>query len=225
MTIKRRDPLASLAVLGDPVRRALFDFVTAGRDAVSRDEAAQGLGIARSLAAFHLDRLVAAGLLTAEFRRLSGRTGPGAGRPSKLYRRVEHDLEVSLPPRRYRLAAGWLADAFGQELPGDALREVAREHGRQLGREARRAAGEDALRLALLEAGVARLNQEGYAARLEDAEIRLENCPFDDLARSHQELICGEMNRALFEGFAASLGPSLIAALEPRTGACCMVVR
>lgn len=219
------DELATLAMLSESARRRLFDYVSAQPDAVSRDQAASALKITRSLAAFHLDRLAEAGLLDVEFRRLSGRTGPGAGRPSKLYRPAEREFEVSIPPRRYRMAAGWLADALGRDVPAEALRETAQAHGEELGRTARsRVSGTD--RHELLNAGVKVLSEEGFAARLTpDERIVLENCPFDALAHDHRELICGEMNRALFEGFADGLGAGEFrASLEPRPGACCMVV-
>lgn len=220
-----RDALTSVATLIDPVRRRLFELVSSETAPVSRDRASAAIGISRALAAFHLDRLVEAGLLVTEFRRLTGRSGPGAGRPSKLYRRAASTLEVSIPPRRYGLAASWLADAVGAAGPASVLRERAHRHGTQLGDEARQAAGAAADRDALLAAGVERLSAEGYAALVDDDQIRLANCPFDEIARQHRELICGEMNRALLEGFAAALHPDLVAALEPRPGACCMVVR
>ena len=78
------DPIQVAAVLAEPTRRALYDLVVARRMAIGRDEAATTLAISRELAAFHLDRLVEAGLLETEYRRLTGRTGPGAGRPAKL---------------------------------------------------------------------------------------------------------------------------------------------
>ena len=124
------------------------------------------------------------------------------------------------------MAAGWLADAFGRDMPGEALRESAQAHGEELGRLARsRVAGDD--RHELLSAGVEGLSEEGFAARLmPDGRIVLDNCPFDAIARDHRELVCGEMNRALFEGFADGLGAGEFqASLEPRPGACCMVVR
>jgi predicted ArsR family transcriptional regulator len=220
------DELNSLAMLSESARRRLFDYVSSQRDAVSRDQAASALGMTRSLAAFHLDRLADAGLLDIEFRRLSGRTGPGAGRPSKLYRRSSVEIEASIPPRRYRMAAGWLADAFGQDVPAEALRESARAHGEELGRRAHEQAASDD-REVLVAAGIAVLNQEGFGARqTDDGRIVLDNCPFDAIAREHRELVCGEMNRALFEGFAAGLDAGRFqAVLEPRPGACCMVVR
>jgi len=94
--------IESLAALADPIRRRLYLHVAGEAEPVSRDQAATAVGIGRPLAAHHLDRLVEAGLLTAEYRRTSGRTGPGAGRPAKLYRRaVDREFRASLPQRRY----------------------------------------------------------------------------------------------------------------------------
>src|SRR5690349_18758674 len=107
-----RDDLGRLAPLADPVRRALYEFVVAEGEPVDRDAAATGVGVGRPLAAFHLDRLVAAGLLEAIYRRRSGRSGPGAGRPAKFYRRVPGEgIAVSLPPRHYDAMAEVLASA------------------------------------------------------------------------------------------------------------------
>ncbi len=103
--------LTAVAVLDDPVRRALYRHVVGAADAVGREDAAAAVGVSRSLAAFHLDKLAAAGLLAVEFRRPPGRRGPGAGRPAKLYRRADRQLDVTLPPRRYELAARILAAA------------------------------------------------------------------------------------------------------------------
>src|SRR5215813_12899059 len=116
------DRLAAIALLDDPVRRRLYDYVASGPGPVGRDAAADALGMPRSTAAFHLDRLAEAGLLSVEFRRLTGRSGPGAGRPAKLYSRAERDLEVSFPQRRYDLAADVLAAAI--EAADDGTRPV-----------------------------------------------------------------------------------------------------
>jgi predicted ArsR family transcriptional regulator len=128
------EPLARLAPLADPVRRSLYDFVAAQSDAVDRDAAAAGVGVGRPLAAFHLDRLVRAGLLEAIYRRRSGRTGPGAGRPAKFYRRPTHEeISVSLPPRRYDALADLLAEAVepSADARGRAL-ELARTRGQAI---------------------------------------------------------------------------------------------
>src|SRR2546429_2846136 len=112
-----------------------------GRE-VGRDEAARALRISRALAAFHLDKLVQLGLLEAAYRRLSGRQGPGAGRPAKLYRRSTRQLEITLPQRRYALAGRLLARALAaQRSPASrrALERAARDLARTLGQAARSA--------------------------------------------------------------------------------------
>src|SRR5437879_2860240 len=103
--------IASVAALDDETRAALYAYVSAASGDVSRDDAAKKLGLPRRIAAFHLDKLVDEGLLEVTFKRLSGKTGPGAGRPSKLYRRSALRLEVGLPPRNYELLARLLASA------------------------------------------------------------------------------------------------------------------
>jgi predicted ArsR family transcriptional regulator len=221
------EQLGGLALLGDPVRRAIFrHVVSAGRE-VSRDEAARAAGVSRSVASFHLDRLAEEGLLETGFRRLSGRTGPGAGRPSKLYRRSGRQLEISLPPRRYELAARLLAEAVDHSPASrarDALAESAQARGQRLGAEARARAGARAGRRRLLAELAAVLVAQGYEPELVGAELRLRNCPFHALVGEHTQLVCG-MNLDLIEGVVAGLamtGASPV--LSPRPGLCCVCV-
>jgi predicted ArsR family transcriptional regulator len=134
------DPgLDALCVLSEPLRRALYRYVVAQRDPVSRNQAAEAVGAQRSLVAFHLDKLADAGLLEASFRRLNDRRGPGAGRPAKLYRRAEGDHEVSLPPRAYPEAAEMLAEVVDAAGADAALHAVARRSGLDIGQRARAA--------------------------------------------------------------------------------------
>lgn len=223
------DPIRAIARLDDPVRRSLYETVARSSDAVGRDAAAAAVGTSRALAAFHLDRLVADGLLTAEYRRRSGRTGPGAGRPAKLYRRAAGTIAVSLPVRDYALAATVLADAVersGTEVPPDAVRAAAHDAGRDLGLAAREAAGprpsRRRRRAALLEV----LQTRGYEPReASTGEIILGNCPFDALVPEHRPLVCG-MNVALAEGALDALGDAGVRAeLDPQPGRCCVVFR
>jgi hypothetical protein len=79
--------VAAIGVLAEPVRRELYLFVCSQTEPVTRDQAAKAMGIAHHQAKFHLDRLEAEGLLATDYVRLTGRSGPGAGRPSKRYRR------------------------------------------------------------------------------------------------------------------------------------------
>src|SRR5947199_6510630 len=130
--------IAAIASLHEPARRGLYLYVAGRGREVGRDEAARALRISRALAAFHLDKLVELGLLDAAYRRLSGRQGPGAGRPAKLYRRSTRQLEITLPRRRYDLAGRLLARALAaHRSPASrrALERAARDLGRTLGQE------------------------------------------------------------------------------------------
>jgi predicted ArsR family transcriptional regulator len=127
--------LAALSGLGDRVRGQLYEFVSGSADPVSRDEAAAAAGIGRGLAAYHLDKLVDLGLLTAGYQRPAGRAGPGAGRPAKVYSRSGREFAVSVPPREYELAARLLARAVetGDGTSRTALQAAARQCGAELG--------------------------------------------------------------------------------------------
>src|SRR5919199_5740815 len=105
------DPISRLAVLEEPARRRLFDYVRGRPEPVGREAAAEATGITRSLAAYHLDKLEQAGLLSATYARPEGRGGPGAGRPAKLYAVAEEEVSASLPAREYEFAAQLLAEA------------------------------------------------------------------------------------------------------------------
>jgi len=214
--------LESLAALDEPARRKLYLYV-AGRDGdVSRDEAARATRVSRALAAFHLDKLVKAGLLEATFRRLSGRGGPGAGRPSKLYRRASAPIEVSLPRRRYELAAHVLAQTLAatkSEGSIEVLREAAREWGSRLAQEV----SNGSRSAPSLRRATNALQVCGFEPLLTpDGEVVLRNCPFDSLRAQSRELICG-MNLALIEGLLAGLDLREVQArLAPREGMCCV---
>ena len=228
--VSGHDAIATAAVLAEPVRRALYEHVAGRDEPVDRDQAAAATGIGRPLAAFHLDRLVAAGLLEVEYRRRSGRSGPGAGRPAKFYRRRRGlDVELSLPARRYRMAAEIFAaglDRRPDDPTRDAIRAAARERGATLGSETRAgraSAGASARsRRARRRELVSVLEAEGFEPTDDGREIRLRNCPFDVLAAEHRDLTCS-MNLALLEGLTSGVGDS---GLQPITrqveGSCCV---
>jgi predicted ArsR family transcriptional regulator len=217
--------IAGLASLSEPARRALYFYVAGRRGDVGRDEAARAVGVSRGLAGFHLDRLVEEGLLEVSFRRLSGRAGPGAGRPAKLYRRSSRQIEVSLPARSYELAARILVTAIdASEAPKtrNALARTARSIGEQIGAEARARAGSRPGKKRLLAGMVAALAANGYEPEPAAGEIRLRNCPFHALASEHREVVCG-MNLALIEGVVEGLQlPAAKPVLAPAPGMCCV---
>ena len=203
--------LAALAALTDGVRRAAYRTVlAAGLEAVGRDEVAEALGVGRTLAAFHLDKLVDAGLLEVSYARRTGRTGPGAGRPAKLYRVSAAEHVVSVPPRDYRTAAELLAESVERSGADSALFDVAREHGR------RTPPGTDVRDL---------LATHGYLPAETPAGIVLHNCPFHRLAEQFPPLICG-MNLAMITGLLDGAGAAgeWTARMAAAPGRCCVVV-
>ena len=206
------DQVDRIGVLSEPVRRRLYELVARSAAPVDRDTAAEQTGIGRPLAAFHLDRLVKAGLLDVEFRRRSGRTGPGAGRPAKFYLRpAGQEISVDLPPRSYDVAAEILATGVERaDRARASVMEVARERGQAMGSKASRGL------LPMLES-------EGYEPFVDsDGIVRLRNCPFHSLVSEHRELTCA-MNHALLDGATRAVADSAYRVLsEPREGLCCV---
>ena len=210
------DDLAAVSTLDEPLRRRLYDYVRRQDRAVTRDEAAHALGVTRSTTFFHLDKLVEARLLVVEFARRSGRTGPGAGRPTKFYRRSDREIAVRIPERSYeligRLLAGSIAAAERSgRSPRDELRGAAREYGSAVGHDA----GDV----------MAGLETCGYEPRVEDDAIVLANCPFHSLARQHTAMVC-EMNLDLVGGLLEGCcDDARCAELAPAEGRCCVRIR
>ena len=223
------DRVTAVAALADPTRRDLYLYVSGEPEPVSREQAAEALGIARHSAKFHLDKLVEERLLQTAFRRLSGRQGPGAGRPTKLYSRSGDAVSVTLPERRYDLAGELLATAIDASTGAgvvltDALHAAAADWGRTIGDQARTAAGPRPSRDRILGVTCETLAEQGYEPRRDGETITLSNCPFDALARTHTALVCG-MNLAIMEAVTDRVGQSeLTARLEPRADRCCVVL-
>ncbi|WP_436527075.1 helix-turn-helix transcriptional regulator [Actinoplanes sp. HUAS TT8] len=205
------DDLDALASLADPVRRRAYRVVADGTGPIGRDEVAEALGVGRTLAAFHLDKLVAAGLLDISYARRSGRTGPGAGRPAKFYHVATAEHAVSVPPRAYRTAAELLAEALEEAGAENVLNRVAQRHGK-------RVAGDGDV--------VEVLTGHGYAPVADGpGRIELRNCPFHRLAEQFPPVICG-MNLAMVEGLlsGAGLDDAWEARMDAAPGRCCVAV-
>jgi predicted ArsR family transcriptional regulator len=210
------DPLGALSALNDATRRRAYDFVVAQGDAVGRDEVAGALGIGRTLAAYHLDRLADAGLLSVAYARRSGRSGPGAGRPAKLYERSEREVTVSAPPRDYGLAARLLAHAAAHDSRGET-RQALREAAEALGHEIAAVAPDTADVAALL-------RERGYEPyEAEPGVMRLRNCPFHAVAQEHPDVVC-DMNLRLLDALLTGLRAGRRAVLDPAPGRCCVAI-
>ena len=204
----------ALGALADPIRRELYRL--AADHAIGRDEAAEVLGIPRTTAAFHLDRLADAGLLAVSYERRSGRTGPGAGRPAKLYLATESELALTVPERHYELVGDVLAGAADRaDADGVPIRDA-------LATEAFAAGSAIGGTRPDLESALTACGYEPRDAGTGD--LVLENCPFHALARRHTALICGA-NVELVRGLAAATGDDRTAVLAPAAGRCCVEVR
>jgi predicted ArsR family transcriptional regulator len=221
--------VSGIAALNEPVRRNLYLYVSGRRSEVSRDEAASACGISRTLAAFHLDKLVEEGLLEPTYKRLTGRTGPGAGRPTKLYRRSSRQVSVNLPPRSYELAAKLFAFVLDRPEATEEqsrLGEAARQFGEAVGAQAATLQDTASAPDDPLEAISSALRSYGYEPYYDHAgDVRLHNCPFHVLSREHRGLVCG-MNLQLLDGVVQGLGAHNVSAvLEPRPNECCVAFR
>lgn len=216
--------LTAVALLADPIRRRLYLYLRERQEPVGREEAARNTGIKPRLAAFHLDKMAGAGLLEVEYRRLSGRVGPGAGRPAKVYSVSPRPLSVQVPQTRYALAASMMATALsaaGPEADGaESLQGVATAVGESLGGEIRRQARTKGARL---EAVKRQLKQLGYEPRAQDSgEWTMRNCIFSELSASHRELVC-PMNAAFMAGLVDGAGlPSLHVERRKAPPGCCV---
>lgn len=222
--------VSGISALAEPARRALYLYVVSQAEPVSRDQAAAGADLSRHIAKFHLGKLVDEGLLETEFRRLSGRSGPGAGRPTKLYRRSARQLTVTLPERHYDLAGHILARAIQDTARDgvpvlDTLRRAATDAGRKLGAQPPTPPGERGQEGASAVQAVAdALAAQGYEPRLQAGTLVLVNCPFHALASEHTALVCG-MNLNLITAMLDELGhPGVKATLDPTPGRCCVTL-
>ncbi|WP_155360474.1 helix-turn-helix transcriptional regulator [Acrocarpospora macrocephala] len=221
-----RATLEAVAVLSDDLRRRMYEFIRRSGRPVTRDEAAESVGISRKLAAFHLDKLVAVGLLTADYARPDGLRQ--VGRAPKVYRPGAASVQVSIPQREHGLLADILLDAVRLQEPGETGRaaalRVATERGRMAG-EAERAElklGRLGTERALTCAGLM-LERHGFEpSRTAPTLVRLRNCPFHPMAAKDPDLVCG-INHAFLTGFLTGLGAETVnAILAPRPGACCV---
>ncbi|WP_371525350.1 transcriptional regulator [Streptomyces sp. NBC_01283] len=214
------EDIEAIAVLQDPVRRRLYEYVAAQGREVGRNEAAEAAGVARTLAAHHLDKLTDAGLLESGSRRLTGRSGPGAGRPAKVYTRARVERSVSLPARDYRTAAELLAEAAEEAGLDAGLCAAARRRGEAL-RGSAAPCGDLGEAMELLAA-------RGYEPHLEEETeetgqvVRMRNCPFHAVSERFPPLVCG-MNLALLEGLLGAQGP-VRARMDARPGECCVAL-
>ena len=218
--------VVGIGVLADPVRRQLYQFVCSQDQPVTRDQAAHAVGIARHKAKFHLDRLEAGGLLEADYVRLTGRAGPGAGRPSKRYRRGRTEFAVAVPARDYELAGHIMADAISDSArTGTPILEALGNASAARGAALAASAGDRPPSAdAALDLAVRILAQHAYEPRRTGRTVVMANCPFHALAVGHTGLVC-QLNHSLLSAFVDSIATDLLdAQLQPAENQCCVTL-
>jgi len=220
--------IRAVSALSDESRRRMFEFCRRAGRAISRDEAAAEVGISRKLAAFHLEKLVEAGLLRAHYEQ-GGRLRK-VGRAPKLYEPVETDLRLSIPPRRPDLLAEILLDGVlshdDDVSPMDSALGAAFRRGERVGAEERarsrpgRLSSERALTLS-----EATLSRAGFEPdRPRPNCVRLRSCPFHPLAQAQPDAVCG-INHAFLTGMLDGLQATTVRAiLDPAGGECCVEI-
>lgn len=199
-----------LGALGEPTRRRVYELVRRAGKPMSRSDVAEALGIGLRLSAFHLDKLVDEGLLAAHYARPSGRPGgPGAGRPPKQYVANPARFDITVPPRRYDIAAHIMLAAIAS-VPLEDLLDAGGRYGQAIARQ------HDGVPLEEL---LTELGYEPSAAA--GSEIALANCPFHELAEQARQETCA-MNRAFLSGVTSIVAPDRDAVLDPLPGFCCV---
>jgi predicted ArsR family transcriptional regulator len=217
--------LDALASLREPIRAQLYRYVAKRLAAVGRDEAADAVGVSRAMAAFHLDKLVELGLLRAEYRRLSGRSGRGAGRPSKLYRRSRREFAVRLPERNPELLARLLSESVAASAGSARMAEAGYQYGHALGARSQRriSSGVTPRRLAGCVEDV--MVEIGFEpVRSGSGDVWARNCPFDPLSRLYPDVVCTtaiSMVRGVIRGVGAQ---DMSVTRDARPDRCCVVV-
>lgn len=216
--------LDALASLSEPLRAELFVFIRRSDRPVTRDEAAAHAGISRNLAAFHLDKLVDAGLLTSRCAMPDG--ARRVGRAPRVYEPSHTPMAVSVPPRRPEVLVGTLIEALRSGTGAASVSEVARGRGRDFAASrgsARGRSGRLGTERALTSAedDLAGLGFE--PRRTAPTQLRLSNCPFQPAAAEAPDVVCA-VTTGFLNGYLEGLGAdsSTVVTAEEATGGCCV---
>jgi predicted ArsR family transcriptional regulator len=174
----------ALAGIAQPELREIVLFARARTQPVSADDVAAHFGIHRSVARGRLERLAAAGLLEASFERRTGRSGPGAGRPAKVYGVPPETAALEFPQRHYEQLVGHLVAALPDDEREQALTRVGDEFARDLAESVQLGRANDVRTAA--ERACAALGRLGFQASVAEASeeqvtITTATCPLRPL--------------------------------------------
>lgn len=190
-----------ITAFSDPDLRELL-LLARGRAAeLTADDAAEALGVHRNVARARLDRLAEAGLLDVSHERRTGRSGPGAGRPAKVYRVAPETTAVEFPPRRFTSLVGRLLEELPERGRTQALRRVGEDFGRELADAARlKPAATVRGGLERMCAAVRSLGFQASVAEIDGdtAVLRTPTCPLRPLVLEHPE--AAEIDRGMWAG-------------------------
>lgn len=207
------------AALGDPTRRAIYIAVRESAEPVTSASIAEIFGIHPNVARHHLDKLAKDGYLKVSFRRPSGRSGPGAGRPAKCYEPTGKVIDVHFPTKRYDVLVELLVRIIQRVAP-EQLTAIAEEVGRDYGRELAAEIGAPGDRgyAEAIRAVAKALTGLGFAAKGDASHQRLvlSNCPFGEAATGYPEVVCS-LDRGIVAGLFESLGTECEPVLHPHS--------
>lgn len=194
----------ALQAVGAPELREALVFVRRSEGPVSADDLAATQGVHRNVARRRLDRLTEAGLLLSRSERLTGRSGPGAGRPAKVYVPAPETRAIEFPARHHDDLVGALLDV----LPDRSRSARLRDAGARFGARLLDATGVTPLadRRRGLERLCRALGALGFTTRVEsiDAEKAVlvsPACPLRPLVVARPEV--AELDRAMWCGLVA----------------------
>jgi predicted ArsR family transcriptional regulator len=198
---------AITSAFGDPTRRQIYLFVRGAEDGATAAEVAEAFALHPNVARHHLDKLAGGGYVDVA----TGRTGAGAGRPSKRYRVTAPEMSLELPVRQDDLLVTLLGRALAL-LPTDQAELMAEEVGQDYGRALAGAVGAGevprSFRAALTVVADA-LTAHGFAAHAERGSsgkglhLVSDHCPFGNTAIEHP-VLCA-VDRGLVRGMLSTL--------------------
>ncbi|MFL5927886.1 MAG: helix-turn-helix transcriptional regulator [Gaiellaceae bacterium] len=195
----------ALEAVGDPELRAALVWVRAQAQPVTADELAEADGVHRNVARSRLERLVAAGLLAAHYERRTGRTGPGAGRPAKIYSVAPQLENIEFPTRQYESLFGLLLAELPRAGRPERLRAIGVEFGGRLAQAAGlRPAKRARTGLERMCAAVRRLGYQATLLELADgrAVVATPMCPLRPLVREQPDAAL--VDRGMWAGLASA---------------------
>ncbi len=196
---------AITSAFGDPSRRDMYLLVHAKAAGMTASEVANTTGLHANVARHHLDKLVSGGYLE-----VTQRAPDGAGRPAKVYRSTESNLELAFDLGHDDILVTLLGKALAR-LPANEAAELAEEVGIEFGRKMAAAMGDEAdsqrsFRSSLHIVADA-LSAHGFAARTErdgdQLRIVTDHCPFGDVVLDHP-VICA-VDRGMVKGMLSSI--------------------